>query len=127
VILIIYAIGFLFFPTFTFISFYFANIKAFDYSIFGIIKEMLYIPLKVDEKFKAKAIIDVFAYRTAKALASLIIMGLGLLHSYSLNTLLSWGVIFIFFAWMIAVLVLFKHYYKEVDREHLNWQEEPTV
>jgi AAA family ATP:ADP antiporter len=124
VILIVYAIGFLFFPTFPFISFYFANIKAFDYSIFGIIKEMLYIPLKVDEKFKAKAIIDVFAYRTAKAIASLIIIGLGFVQTFSLNTMLSSGVIVIFFLWMISVIFLFKHYYKEVDREHLNWGDE---
>jgi AAA family ATP:ADP antiporter len=121
IILTIYGIGFLLFPTFPFICLYFANIKALDYSIFGIIKEMLYIPLKVDEKFKAKAIIDVFAYRTAKACASLIIILLGLITSIELNTLLSWGVLVIFFAWMISVLVLFKHYYKEVDRQHLNW------
>lgn len=121
VILAIYGIGFILFPTFPFICLYFANIKALDYSIFGIIKEMLYIPLKVDEKFKAKAIIDVFAYRTAKACASLIILLLGLITSIDLNTLLSWGVLVIFFAWMISVLLLFKHYYKEVDRQHLNW------
>jgi AAA family ATP:ADP antiporter len=121
IILTGYAIGFILFPTFPFICLYFANIKALDYSIFGIIKEMLYIPLKVDEKFKAKAIIDVFAYRTAKACASLIILVLGLITSIDLNTLLSWGVLIIFFVWMISVLTLFKHYYKEVDRQHLNW------
>ncbi len=120
-VLAIYGIGFLIFPSFPFICLYFANIKALDYSIFGIIKEMLYIPLKVDEKFKAKAIIDVFAYRTAKACASLIILGLGCITAIDLNTLLSYGVLIIFFAWMVAVLVLFKHYYKEVATQHLNW------
>ena len=52
----------------------YGTIKCFDYSVFGIIKEMLYQPLKVEEKFKAKAIIDVFTYRSAKAVASLIIL-----------------------------------------------------
>lgn len=120
-VLAFYAIGFLVFPTFPFICIYFANIKALDYSIFGIIKEMLYIPLKVDEKFKAKAIIDVFAYRTAKALASLIIVALGFVTAVDLNTLLSWGVLTIFLLWAVVVLVLFKHYYKELDRQHINW------
>ena len=120
IVLSAYAIGFLFFPTFPFICLYFANIKALDYSIFGIIKEMLYIPLKVDEKFKAKAIIDVFAYRTAKAFASLIILGFGFITSINLNTLLSYGVLLIFLAWMVAVLVLFKHYYREVETHQIN-------
>jgi ATP/ADP translocase len=127
IVLALYAVGFLIFPTFPFICIYFANIKALDYSIFGIIKEMLYIPLKVDEKFKAKAIIDVFAYRTAKACASLIILALGCFTSLSLNTLLSWSVLVIFFAWMLAVLLLFKHYYKEVDSHHLNWKEASSL
>ncbi len=127
IVLALYAVGFLIFPTFPFICLYFANIKALDYSIFGIIKEMLYIPLKVDEKFKAKAIIDVFAYRTAKACASLIIVALGCITSISLNTLLSWGVLLIFFAWMIAVLALFKHYYKELDSHQLNRKEEAPL
>ena len=127
VILALYGAGFLIFPTFPFICLYFANIKALDYSIFGIIKEMLYIPLKVDEKFKAKAIIDVFAYRTAKACASLIILALGCITTIDLNTLLSYGVLVIFFAWMISVLYLFKHYYKEVDRQHLNWAEQGPI
>ena len=41
-----------------------------DKDVFNILKEMLYVPLKTDEKFKAKAIIDIFAYRSAKAFAS---------------------------------------------------------
>jgi ATP/ADP translocase len=76
---------------------------------------MLYIPLNVDEKFKAKAIIDVFAYRTAKACASLIILGLSCITLIELNLLLSWGVVVIFLMWAIAVLMLFKHYYEKVE------------
>ncbi|HSW86262.1 MAG TPA: Npt1/Npt2 family nucleotide transporter, partial [Rhabdochlamydiaceae bacterium] len=52
------AIGFLLFPVFQMISFSYVTIKASDFSLFGVIKEMLYIPLKIDEKFRAKAIID---------------------------------------------------------------------
>ena len=69
----------------------FGAVKALDYSIFGIIKEQLYIPLGINEKFKAKAIIDVFAYRSSKALASLLILGLSAIYSQRLDYYMSWG------------------------------------
>src|SRR5207244_505029 len=47
-------------PTFAIISFSYVFIKSVDFSLFGVVREMLYIPLKMDEKFRAKAIIDVF-------------------------------------------------------------------
>ncbi len=57
------------------ISLTFVTCKALDFSLFGVVREMLYIPLKPDEKFRAKAVIDVFAARSSKALASLMIIG----------------------------------------------------
>ena len=38
--------------------------KAFDYSIFRAAKEVLYVPLSFDERYRAKEIIDVLGYRT---------------------------------------------------------------
>lgn len=58
------------FPSFSMISLSFISTKSMDHSFFGIVREMLYIPLTKEEKFRAKAVIDVFAYRTAKAVAS---------------------------------------------------------
>ena len=63
-------------PNFAIISFSYIFIKSVDFSLFGVIREMLYIPMKLDEKFRAKAIIDVFAYRSSKALVSICILGL---------------------------------------------------
>ncbi len=63
-----------FFPLFSLLSFSFMAIKAFDFSIFGVLREMLYVPLKSDEKFRAKAVIDIFAYRAAKAGAAFLIL-----------------------------------------------------
>lgn len=60
--------------SFSVISFAFVFLKAVDYSLFGVVREMLYIPLPLDEKFRAKAVIDVFAYRTSKAVVSLFIL-----------------------------------------------------
>jgi len=98
-------LGFLLVPAFSLITLCFSLIKAFDYSIFTIIKEMLYVPLRVEEKFKAKAIIDVFAYRSAKALASLAILALQWLH---LQTAVAWILLGVFFVWIIAVAYMLK-------------------
>ena len=91
-------------PTFALVSFSFIFLKAIDFSIFGVIKEMLYIPLRLDEKYRAKAIIDVFAYRTSKALIALAILGLQFfLAEYVLN-LTGILAIVLFALWAIFVL-----------------------
>jgi len=48
--------------------------KAIDYSIFRASKELLYIPLTFDERYRAKEIIDVFGYRTGKGASSVAIV-----------------------------------------------------
>ncbi len=48
--------------------------KAFDYSIFRAAKELLYIPLSFDERYRAKEVIDVFGYRTGKGASSVVIV-----------------------------------------------------
>ena len=103
----------LLFPSFGMITYSFGVIKTFDYSIFNIIKEMLYVPLKTDEKFKAKAIIDVFAYRSAKAFASLFVIGMQIFHPLNLPYAFSWGPLTLFLIWIGAVCVLLKHPHTE--------------
>lgn len=101
-------LGFILFPVFGLITLCFSMIKALDYSIFTIIKEMLYLPLKVEEKFKAKAVIDVFAYRSSKALASLAILALQFLQ---LTSILSWVLLAVFIVWLVVVFYMFKQAY----------------
>ena len=48
--------------------------KAFDYSIFRAAKEVLYVPLGFDERYRAKEVIDVFGYRTGKGGSSVAIV-----------------------------------------------------
>lgn len=48
--------------------------KAFDYSIFRAAKEVLYVPLGFDERYRAKEVIDVFGYRTGKGGSSVVIV-----------------------------------------------------
>ncbi len=50
--------------------------KALDYSTFRAAKEILYIPLPFDARYRAKEVIDVFGYRCGKGGASLAVMGL---------------------------------------------------
>jgi ATP:ADP antiporter, AAA family len=99
---------FLFFvPAFAIVSYAFISIKTLDYSLFGIVREMLYIPLNVKEKFQAKAVIDVFAYRAARGIGSFLILLLQLFTAY-LPFLLSLSSILIFFFWLFIVFKLNK-------------------
>jgi AAA family ATP:ADP antiporter len=110
--------GMLFFfnPVFSVICAGFGTIKSLDYSIFGITKEMLYLPLNVDEKFKAKAIIDVFAYRSSKGLVFFLISGLTFLYGKDINTLLTISLLGIFIIWIYSVLSM-KEYFAQIDAE----------
>lgn len=107
---LISVVGFAMFPAFSLIVFTYASVKTLDYSLFSIVKEMLYIPLKMDEKFKAKSIIDVFIYRTAKALASLSILALEILFPKQLIFAISILVIAFCLIWAFSVPRLFKEY-----------------
>jgi AAA family ATP:ADP antiporter len=44
--------------------------KMFDYSLFKAAKETLYIPLSYDARYRAKEVIDVLGYRTAKGVTA---------------------------------------------------------
>jgi len=47
--------------------------KCMDYSLFRAAKEILYIPLPFDSRYRAKELIDVFGYRFSKGGTSLLI------------------------------------------------------
>jgi len=125
-ILGINAICFLISPNFGIICLSYGTIKAMDYSIFGIIKEMLYIPLKIDEKFKAKAIIDVFVYRTSKAFASIIILGIQMCTFAHVSLVLSWSVFFIVILWMGSIPYFFTYYHQTVDQQ-ISLKKTPSI
>lgn len=107
--LALFASVFVALPLFPIASLMFISCKSFDFSVFGVIKEMLYVPLKPDEKFRAKAIIDIFAYRTSKALASLLIIAV---NAFVSSTILSWIVIAIALCWIASVSYGLKEYEK---------------
>lgn len=99
---------FFFFPTFAVVSYLFVAIKAMDFSFFSVIREMLYIPLKPDEKFRAKAVIDVFAYRSAKALASFLLLFLQFVTASKPLYLVGVLSVITFMLWSFVVYLMFR-------------------
>lgn len=103
-------------PVFPIITLSFITIKTFDFSVFGVIKEMLYVPLKSDEKFRAKAVIDVFASRAAKGLASILILSL---QEFFVQApyILTWVNLILIAAWIYAVFKGFREYERLLPTE----------
>jgi ATP/ADP translocase len=95
-------------PTFAILSFSYVFLKAIDFSLFGVIREMLYVPLALDEKFRAKALIDVFAYRTSKALISFGLIFLQALAGAYLLDIAGYASIAVYIAWLTTVAILFR-------------------
>ncbi len=100
------------FPVFSMAAAMFVACKGIDFSIFGAIKEMLYVPLKSDEKFRAKAVIDIFVYRSSKALASILIIGI---TTYFSAQALTWINITLAILWAASVSYGLREYEKVVE------------
>ena len=81
--------------------------KAFDYSVFRAAKELLYVPLGFDERYRAKEVIDVFGYRTGKGGSSAVIALLQKAGLVMNNYYLAIGLAFAFL-WFILVFPLTK-------------------
>lgn len=98
----------LIYPGFLAASSAFIYIKSLDYSLFTIVREMLYIPMTLDEKFRAKVIIDVFAYRSARAFGSLVVL-FGVYFAKDLTLrFLNISAIVIFTIWCFLVYYSFR-------------------
>ncbi len=59
--------------------------KAFDYSLFRAAKEVLYIPVTFDGRYRAKQVIDSFGYRLSKGMTSLGITAITQVANISLS------------------------------------------
>lgn len=96
-------------PSFALISVSYVLLKALDFSLFSVSREMLYIPFGLDEKYRAKAIIDVFAYRSSKALVSISIMFLQAFAGAYLLEMASYVSIAIFMGWISVVFFMLRN------------------
>jgi len=83
--------------------------KAFDYSVFRAGKEIFYIPLSFDERYRAKSVIDAFGYRVSKGVAAGVIALVGLVSripggAYAVTAMACAGV------WFFIVAQLCRRY-----------------
>jgi len=63
----------LLFPSLATAGIAFAWFKILDYSLFRACKEVLYVPLDFDARYRAKMVIDMVVYRTTKGSAALLL------------------------------------------------------
>jgi len=101
-------------PSFALLSCSYVFLKAIDFSLFSVGREMLYIPFGLDEKFRAKAVIDVFAYRSSKALVSLSILCLQAIAGVYLLEVAVYVSIAIFMLWIGIVFFMLRHFPSQV-------------
>ena len=94
------SLGFLILPTLMFATIMSASDNSLNYSINQSAKEALYVVTSKDEKYKAKAFIDMFVQRFAKVLA--VVLNLGVVAYVSLENVrwLSTASILILLTWI---------------------------
>ena len=69
-----FALWVLFHPTLLSVGMALLVFKVMDYSLFRATKEILYIPLSFEARFRSKGIIDIFGYRFSKGFTSLLLL-----------------------------------------------------
>ena len=85
--------------------------KSLTYSIFRSAKEILYIPLSYIEKYKGKAVIDMFIYRFAKGGVGAVIIGLQTIMAVTAIRI-NYMLMALIVIWILIVPVLIKEYKK---------------
>lgn len=95
-------------PTFAIISFSFVFLKGLEFSIFGVMREMLYSPLPLDAKYRAKAVIDVFAYRSSKAFVAVGLIALQAVAQQHFLKIAGYTSVAVFVFWLITVSIFFR-------------------
>jgi ATP/ADP translocase len=85
--------------------------KSLTYSVFRSAKELLYIPLSYIEKYKGKAVIDMFVYRFAKGGIGAIIIGLGTVMTVTAIRI-NYMVVGLIILWILIVPLLIREYKK---------------
>lgn len=95
--------------------------KSLDYSLFRGVKEILYIPLTREEKTQGKGLIDIFMYRLARGLSSLLLLGMIALGLAPFVMQISLALVLL---WFLLAAVITKRYQVlvrnggEVERHH---------
>jgi AAA family ATP:ADP antiporter len=94
--------------------------KALDYSLFRAAKEILYIPLSYTEKTLGKALVDVFTYRVAKAVASIALIAVASFQhgasraAFDVTAL----ILLLIAAWLWVTWTIVRRFRRMVSRHH---------
>jgi ATP/ADP translocase len=87
--------------------------KSFDYTLFKASKEILYIPLSYIERTRGKSIADLLTYRSAKGIASLVLL---VLMSFGFTNYVLTLILFLLFLWCIVTLIISRRFRQKVSR-----------
>lgn len=82
----------------------FIESKGVDYSLFAVAKELLYHPLNVEQRYGAKYVVDIVAYRGAKGLSGPILY---YFQNLGMN-FLNYSMLFFLFLWILVIYFLQK-------------------
>lgn len=96
----------------------FMTFKAIDYSLFRAAKEILYIPLSFDARYRSKELIDVFGYRFGKGGASLAVTAAaaqGVVFTAGRYAALALGAVFVWLLMVIPAIGLLKRNHQQAQ------------
>ena len=96
----------------------FMTFKAIDYSLFRAAKEILYIPLSFDARYRSKELIDVFGYRFGKGGASLAVtvaVAQGVVFTAGRYAALALGAVFVWLALVIPAVGLLRRHHRGAE------------
>lgn len=110
------SLGYLFFPILMFGSLLNTFDYGFAYSIQQTAKELLYVPISRQEKYEAKAFIDIFWLRLGKGIAVLMVYFVSLGFSGESVRWLSLLLVLVMFAW-IALGILAGNYHQRLEKQ----------
>lgn len=112
ILLFICTIIFISIPKFTTIVILRIVSKSSDYSIFRSAKELLYIPLSRKEITQGKSLIDVFGFRSAKGISSILVI---ILIEIKKSNLIAPSLILFQISWIILTAIIIKRF-KEIKK-----------
>jgi len=113
-------LGFILFPAYGLMMVTKIASKSMDYSIFRTAKELLYIPMSLEEKTEGKAVVDILTYRVSKGVASGILLGLkSIAAAPKAASIFSFSLVMVWLALTIPTYRRYQKYSEKTGTESL--------
>ena len=88
--------------SFFYLASFYIYVKTCDYSLFSSAKELLYQPLRPEQKYGAKYLTDMLAYRCAKAMIALVLI------YFQSSLILDYMALVFILMWALVVVLIFR-------------------